>query len=86
MNPGHRLAQWFAAEFGGTQCGDITRRDFSSPVQVSHHVAGDGTARCIALAERLTRKVREVAALAGAAKDLPPPRHAQPRNNGAGSE
>ena len=81
MNLGHRLSTWFAAQFGSTQCRDITRCDFSSADQVARHVDAGGSARCIALAGRVARKVREMVALADAGTT--PPRPAQPQDDGA---
>jgi C_GCAxxG_C_C family probable redox protein len=62
MNQGHRLARWFAAEFGSTQCRDITGCDFDEPDAVGRHLEGGGTARCIALAERVAGRVRDMVA------------------------
>lgn len=62
MNLGHRLARWFAAEFGSTQCRDITRCVFAGLDDVNRYVEGGGTSRCMALAERVARKVQELVA------------------------
>jgi C_GCAxxG_C_C family probable redox protein len=67
MNLGHRLSLWFAAEFGGTQCRDITRCDFARLDDVSRHVDGGGSAPCIALAERVAQRVQDMVASAAAA-------------------
>jgi hypothetical protein len=58
MNLGHHLAQWFAAEFGSTQCRAITRCDFSTTDGVRRYVETGGTARCVSLAERVAHKVQ----------------------------
>lgn len=73
MSLGHRLSQWFAAEFGSTQCRAITRCDFSSLDDVSRYVDGGGTARCVALAERVAQRVQDMVASAQAAEDSPQP-------------
>ena len=44
MNLGHRLAQWFAAEFGSTQCRALTRCDFSAPLDVERYIESGGAA------------------------------------------
>ncbi len=67
MNLGNRLAQWFAAEFGSTQCSAITNCDFSSPSEVTKYVAGDWLAGCTGttcrtIADRVAEKVQEMLA------------------------
>jgi len=57
MNLGHRLSQWFAAEFGGTQCRAITQREFSTPLGVGRYIESDGTARCRAMARSVAHRV-----------------------------
>jgi C_GCAxxG_C_C family probable redox protein len=73
MNIGHRLSQWFAAEFGSTQCRDITRADFSSSDDVGRYVDGGGSARCRALTQHVATKVQGMVALAQAAQNSPLP-------------
>lgn len=76
MNLGHRLSQWFADEFGSTQCRDITRCDFSSPEDIGRYIDSGGTARCVAMAERVAQRVQGMVASAAAAEDSPrPPAH-----------
>ncbi len=60
MNLGNRLAQWFTAEFGSTQCATITRSDFSTVEGVQRYVEGGGTARCNAIAERVAVRVLDM--------------------------
>jgi C_GCAxxG_C_C family probable redox protein len=57
MNLGNRLAQWFAVEFGSTQCGAITRCDFSTGEGVQRYIADGGTARCSAMAQSVALRV-----------------------------
>jgi hypothetical protein len=73
MNLGHRLALWFAAEFSSTQCREITRCDFSRLDDVGRYIDSGGTARCIALAERVAQKVQGMVASAAATEDAPQP-------------
>ena len=73
MNLGHRLSQWFAAEFGSTQCREITRCDFSRLDDVGRYIDSGGTARCVALAERVAQTVQGMVASAAAAEDAPQP-------------
>ena len=58
MNLGNRLAQWFTAEFGSTQCGAITQCDFSTTEGVQRYIDGGGTARCSAMAQSVALRVR----------------------------
>jgi C_GCAxxG_C_C family probable redox protein len=58
MNRGHRLARWFAAQHGSTQCRAITRCDFATAEGVQRYIDGGGTARCRALAESVAERVR----------------------------
>lgn len=58
MNLGHRLSQWFAAEFGSTQCGMITQCDFSAPLEARRYIESDGTARCRVMAQRVAHRVQ----------------------------
>ncbi len=57
MNLSNRLAQWFAVEFGSTQCAAITQCDFSTAEGVRRYIEGGGTARCSAIAERVAFRV-----------------------------
>ncbi|WP_088287297.1 C-GCAxxG-C-C family protein [Ideonella sp. A 288] len=58
MNLGHRLSQWFAAEFGSTQCRAITGCDFSRLDDVDRYLDGGGTTRCQVLAQRVATRVQ----------------------------
>jgi hypothetical protein len=58
MNRGNRLAQWFRAEFGSTQCRAITQCDFSTTAGVQHYIADGGTARCRAMAQSVAHRVQ----------------------------
>jgi hypothetical protein len=49
MNRGHRLAKWFANEFGSTQCQKITGCDFSDAGGVSRYIDGEQITRCRAI-------------------------------------
>jgi hypothetical protein len=62
MNLGHDLSQWFAAEFGSTQCRAITQCDFSTTEGARRYVEGGGTARCSAIAQSVARRVRSMVA------------------------
>lgn len=57
MNLGHRLAQWFVADFGSTQCRAITQCDFTTSLGVTRYVENDGTARCRAMAGSVAHNV-----------------------------
>ena len=57
MNRGNRLAQWFTAEFGSTQCRAITQCDFSTVEGVQGYIADGGTARCGAIAQSVAQWV-----------------------------
>jgi hypothetical protein len=71
MNHGHRLARWFAAEFGSTQCQAITRCDFSTAAGVTQYIERDTVRRCRALAQHVAAEVDRL---------IEPPRPA--RSNG----
>jgi hypothetical protein len=58
MNLGHRLSQWFAAEFGSTQCRVITQCDFSTTEGVRRYIESGGTAWCSAIAKRVAHRVQ----------------------------
>jgi hypothetical protein len=60
MNLGHRLSQWFTAEFGSIQCRVITKCDFSVKADVQRYIEGKGTGRCRALARLVAGKVKEM--------------------------
>lgn len=62
MNIGNRMAQWFAAEFGSTQCREITGADFSSAAEVRRFLAGGGVAKCREIAEKVAGKTAEILA------------------------
>jgi C_GCAxxG_C_C family probable redox protein len=60
MNLGHRLSEWFTAEFGSTQCRTLTQSDFSKTEDVQRYIDGGGTSRCHAMAERVARQVEDM--------------------------
>ena len=57
MNLGNRLAQGFAAEFGGTQCRAITQCDFATTEGVQRYIDDGGAARCKAIAQSVAHRV-----------------------------
>jgi len=57
MNLGNRLSQWFAVEFGSTQCGSITQCDSSTTEGVQRYIDDGDTARCSAIAQSVALKV-----------------------------
>ena len=57
MNRGNRLAQWFTAGFGSTQCRATAQCDFSTIEGVRGYIDHDGTARCSAIAESVAQRV-----------------------------
>jgi hypothetical protein len=57
MNHGHRLARWFTAEFGSTQCRVITQCKFSTAAGVSRYIEGGTIQRCRVIAQRVALKV-----------------------------
>jgi len=66
MNIGNRMARWFAAEFGSTQCRDITGSDFSSAADVRRFLSGGGVVKCRTIAKKVAGKTGEVIGLNGA--------------------
>jgi C_GCAxxG_C_C family probable redox protein len=70
MNRGHHLAQWFAAEFGSTQCGAITQCDFSTTEGVQRYFDDGGAARCSAIAQSVAREVLGMIQSVDAAGDV----------------
>jgi hypothetical protein len=60
MNLGNRLAQWFTAEFGSTQCRVITQCDFSTTEGVQRYIDDGGTVRCSAMAQSVASRVLSV--------------------------
>ena len=66
MNIGNRMARWFAAEFGSTQCRDITGSDFSSAADVRRFLSGGGVAKCRTIAKKVAGKTGEILRLNGA--------------------
>jgi C_GCAxxG_C_C family probable redox protein len=65
MNRGHRLAKWFASEFGSTQCQRITGCDFSDPAGVSKYIDGEQITRCRAIGCRVAQQVELMLAAGG---------------------
>jgi len=64
MNLGHRLSEWFAAEFGSTQCRAITQCEFSTDDGVRQYIAGNQVKRCREIAGLVGRHVRGMIASA----------------------
>ena len=62
MNLGHRLARWFIAEFGSTQCRALTQCEFSTAAGVSRYVEGGAVVRCRVIATRVAQEVDRVIA------------------------
>jgi C_GCAxxG_C_C family probable redox protein len=60
MNRGHRLAQWFAGEFGSTQCRALTGCDFSTAAGVQAYIDHGEVARCARIARRVAARVDEI--------------------------
>ena len=58
MNRGGELAAWFAAQFGSTQCREITGADFSSTAEVEKYLQGGGIARCQLIAQKVADHVQ----------------------------
>jgi C_GCAxxG_C_C family probable redox protein len=68
MNLGHDLSMWFAAEFGSTQCREITQCDFSRLQEVNRYIDSGGTARCLTLARRVAHRVQGMIDPSGVAR------------------
>lgn len=60
VNRGKELARTFAAELGSTQCRAVTGCSFSSGADVERFIAGDGVARCEAIAARVAQRAEEI--------------------------
>ncbi len=58
MNLGHELARWFRAEYGSTQCRELTRCDFSTEAGVRQYVESGCVTRCEEIARAVARHVR----------------------------
>jgi C_GCAxxG_C_C family probable redox protein len=58
MNKGHELATWFTAEFGSTQCRDLTGCEFSTLSGVRRYVESDGVDRCRDVARAVAARAR----------------------------
>lgn len=67
MNRGHRLATWFASEFGSTQCRKITGCDFSEAAGVSRYVGREQITQCRTIGCRVAEQVELLLAAGGAA-------------------
>jgi hypothetical protein len=67
MNRGNRLANWFASEFGSTQCHRITGCDFSGAAGVSRYIDGQLITRCRSIACSVAEQVERMHAVAGTA-------------------
>ncbi len=60
MNTGNRMSEWFTKEFGGTQCRDITRCDFSNLSGVKSFQRDKRIERCRRIADSVSRRAREI--------------------------
>jgi hypothetical protein len=60
MNIGKRLAGWFTAEFGSTQCQAVAGCDFSSLESVRRYIETDGLGRCRDITAKVAGEVRRV--------------------------
>ena len=60
INTGRRLAKWFQAEFGSTQCQTITGCDFSSAEGAGKYIAGDGITRCRRIANMVAEQAQAI--------------------------
>jgi hypothetical protein len=58
MNRGGELAAWFTAQFGSTQCRQITRADFSSLPDVEAYLRNDGITQCRQITGKVAERVR----------------------------
>jgi hypothetical protein len=58
MNRGGELAAWFAAQFGSTQCREITGADFSSTTDVEAYLQGGGITRCQLIAQKVVDRAQ----------------------------
>lgn len=67
MNRGHRLAKWFASEFGSTQCQKVTGCDFADPAGVSKYIDGEQVTRCRAIGGGVAEQVARMLAAGGVA-------------------
>lgn len=59
MNLGNRMARWFTAEFGSTQCRAITGADFSTPAGVRRFLDARAAA-CEGIAGKVAAKVEAI--------------------------
>jgi hypothetical protein len=60
MNLGHRLSEWFVAEFGTTRCVALTGCDFSTDEGVRRYLENGGTTRCRVIADSVARRTQEL--------------------------
>jgi hypothetical protein len=60
MNIGNRMAGWFTAEFGSTQCRDTTGADLASAADVRRFLADGGVEKCRAITEKVAGKTEEI--------------------------
>jgi hypothetical protein len=60
VNLGHRLSEWFTAQFGSTECRAITRCDLATMSGVQRYIDEGGVKRCRAIAERVALKVQDM--------------------------
>jgi C_GCAxxG_C_C family probable redox protein len=60
LNSAHRLAKWFRAEFGSTQCQAITQCDFSCQAGVDKYINADGVTRCRGIAGMVAEQVQNI--------------------------
>lgn len=62
INAGHRLSEWFLAQFGSTQCREITQSDFGSTAEVEKYILNDRLAACNQIAEDVASQVQTIVA------------------------
>jgi C_GCAxxG_C_C family probable redox protein len=70
INLGHALSQWFAGEFGSTQCRVITQCDFSTKDGVGRYIESGGTARCTTIAQSVAHRVQGMVQSIDAARSV----------------
>jgi hypothetical protein len=58
MNRGGELAAWFTAQFGSTQCREITGAAFSSTAEVEAYCQGSGITKCEMIAQKVADHVQ----------------------------
>jgi hypothetical protein len=66
MNLGHELAGWFKAQYGTTQCSELTRCHLSTSAGVQRFVASGCVVRCGAISREVALRVGMMVERAGA--------------------